>query len=69
VFGKNIYTFFRVFYFALNIMLYTFAHMVTVKEYAALTGLSIPAIYKQIRENRVKFEKKYGKYLIKEPKQ
>ena len=42
--------------------------MVTVKEYAALTGLSIPAIYKQIRENRVKFEIKYGKYLIKEPK-
>ena len=36
----------------------------TVKEYAEYKGISIPAVYKQIRENRVKSEKRYGKILV-----
>jgi hypothetical protein len=37
---------------------------VTVKEYAEIKGLTLAAVYKQINENRVKFEKKFGKLVI-----
>jgi hypothetical protein len=37
----------------------------TVKDYAKKQKKSIPLIYKKIREGTIKFEKKFGKYLIK----
>lgn len=36
----------------------------TVKEYAEFKQKSIAAIYKQIDEGRVKFERKFGKLVI-----
>jgi hypothetical protein len=39
--------------------------LMTVKEYAKREKKSIPLIYKKIRENTLKWEKKFGKYLIK----
>lgn len=37
----------------------------TVKEYAEKIGKSIPLVYKQIRLNQVKTERKFGRILIK----
>lgn len=37
---------------------------VTVKEYAEKKGITLAAAYKQIAENRVKFERKYGKLVV-----
>lgn len=42
--------------------------LMTVKEYADSIGKSVPLIYKQIRENKVKTERKFGRILIKVPK-
>lgn len=39
--------------------------LMTVKEYAKKEKKSIPLIYKRIREGTIKYEKKFGKYLIK----
>ena len=39
--------------------------LMTVKDYAKREKKSIPLIYKKIRENTLKWEKKFGKYLIK----
>lgn len=38
--------------------------MMTVKEYAELKGQSLAAIYKQIAENRIKFQKKFGRLVV-----
>ena len=37
----------------------------TVEEYAKIEGISIPAVYKRVKENRVKSEKKFGRIVIK----
>lgn len=39
--------------------------LMTVKEYAAHIGKSIPLVYKQIRLKQVKTEIRYGRILIK----
>lgn len=39
--------------------------LMTVKEYAAHIGKSIPLVYKQIKGGSVKWEKKFGRILIK----
>lgn len=39
--------------------------LMTVKEYAEHVGKSIPLVYKRIRLNKVKTEKKFGRILIK----
>lgn len=36
----------------------------SVKEYASLKKVSIPAVYKAIREKRIDFTKKFGVYVI-----
>lgn len=42
--------------------------LMTVKEYAKLRGRSIPLIYKEIRQNKLNTDNKYGRILIKVPK-
>jgi hypothetical protein len=37
----------------------------TVKEYALHIGKSIPLVYKQIRQDQVKIDRKFGRILIK----
>jgi predicted DNA-binding transcriptional regulator AlpA len=37
----------------------------TVEEYAKIEGISIPAVYKRVKENRVKSERKFGRIVIK----
>lgn len=39
--------------------------LMTVKEYAAHIGKSIPLVYKQIDEGKVQTEKRYGRILVK----
>lgn len=39
--------------------------LMTVKEYAEYIGKSIPLVYKQIRQEQVKFERRFGRLLIK----
>lgn len=39
--------------------------LMTVKDYAKKEKKSIPLIYKRIREGTIKYEFKFGKYLIK----
>lgn len=39
--------------------------LITVKDYAALVGKSIPLIYKQIGEGKLKTDRRYGRILIK----
>lgn len=46
-----------------NLHLY-FMKWMTVKEYAEFKGQSLAAIYKQIAENRIKFERKFGRLVI-----
>lgn len=36
----------------------------SVKDYAKLKSVSIPAVYKAIREKRIDFTKKFGVYVI-----
>lgn len=36
----------------------------SVKDYAKLKGVSLPAVYKAIRENRVSYTRKFGVYVI-----
>lgn len=36
----------------------------TVKEYSDFKGKSLAAIYKQVKEGRVKFERKFGRLVI-----
>lgn len=65
--GKIFYTLF--FWVALHIwykVLYFWGmKLMTVKEYAQYVGKSIPLIYKQIRQGKLKIEDKYGITLIK----
>jgi len=39
--------------------------LITVEEYKSITGLSLAAIYKQVKENRVPYTKEFGRILIK----
>ena len=39
--------------------------LMTVKEYAKYVGKSIPLIYKQIRQGKLKTDQKFGVILIK----
>lgn len=36
----------------------------TVKEYHEASGKSLAAIYKRIAENRIKFDRKFGKLVV-----
>lgn len=36
----------------------------TIKEYAKIEGISIPAAYKRVAENRVPSERRYGRIII-----
>jgi hypothetical protein len=36
----------------------------TVKEYHELTGEKLSTIYKQVKENRIKSDRKFGKLVI-----
>lgn len=43
--------------------------LMTVKEYAAYKGKSIPLIYKQIGEGKLTVNKRFGRILIKVKKE
>lgn len=61
--GIKYYTFFlHVWY---NVLYLSDMKLMTVRDYAKKQKKSIPLIYKKIREGTIKFEKKFGKYLIK----
>lgn len=38
--------------------------LMTVKEYAAHIGKSIPLVYKQIEEGKLRTERRYGRILV-----
>lgn len=48
-----------------KLYLYTTMKYMTVKEYADHIGKSVPLVYKQITEKKVKTAKKFGRILIK----
>lgn len=43
------------------------SRLITVKEYAKRNKLTLQAVYKQVRENRVEHVTQYGVILIKLP--